>query len=90
MDIAFAADGKNIRLLIAEVFLRTVAGNLARSKKQQYWTPRNAVLLPQFLTEATILNGDSDVGKILNIFACSITEWAKEGEITSGEDGNND
>ena len=33
--IAFVADGGKIRLLIAEVLLRTVAGNLARSKKQQ-------------------------------------------------------
>ena len=58
MDIAFAPDGDKIRLPIAEVLFRTAARNLARSNKQQYWMPRNAVLLPLFLTEAAILHGD--------------------------------
>ena len=49
IEIAFAADGNKIHLLIAEVLLRAAAGNLARSKKQRYWTQRNAVLFPPFL-----------------------------------------
>ena len=28
------------------------------------------------------------MGELLNIFACSITEWAKEGEDASGEDND--
>ena len=90
IDIAFAAYGDKICLPIAEVLLRATAGNLARSKKQRDWTPHNAVLLLPFLAEAAILHGESDAGKLLNIFACSITEWAKEGENTSRKDDNND
>ena len=89
MDISFAADGENIRLPVTEVLLRAAAGNLARSKKQRDWTPHNAVLLPLFLTEAAILNRESDAGEILKIFARSITEWAREGEDSSGYDDNN-
>ena len=73
IEIAFATDGDKICLPIAEVFLCAVAGYLARSKKQRDWTPRNAVLLPPFLTEAAILHRESDVGDLLKIFACSIT-----------------
>ena len=57
-EIAFAADGENIRLTIAEVLLCAAAGDLARSKNQRDLTPRKAILLPPFLTEATILHGD--------------------------------
>ena len=68
IGIAFAVDGNNICLPIVEVLLYISAGNLACSKKQRYWTPRNAVLLPPFLTEAAILHGESDVGDLLKIF----------------------
>ena len=57
IDIDFAVDGDKICLPIAEVLLCAAAGNLARSKKQQDWTSRNAVLLIEFLTEAAILRG---------------------------------
>ena len=90
IDIDFAADGNKIRLPIAEVLLRTAAGNLARSKKQRYWTPHNAVLLPPFLTEAAILHGESDAGKLLNIFARSITEWVSDADFSSEADEAND
>ena len=50
-ESAFAADGDKISLPIAEVLFRAAAGDLTRSKKQIDWTPRNAVLLPLFLTE---------------------------------------
>ena len=50
IEIAFSADGDQIRLPITEVLLRAAAGNLTQSKKQRDWTPRNAVLLPPFLT----------------------------------------
>ena len=39
--------------------------------------------------EAAILHGDSDAGDLLNIFACSIMEWVKEGENASEADNNN-
>ena len=74
MDINFSADVENIRLPIAEVLLCAAAGDLARSKKQQDWTPHNAVLLPPFLTEAAILHGELEAGKLLKIFARSIME----------------
>ena len=50
--------------------------------------PHITVLLPPFLTEAAILNRESDAGNILKIFACSLREWAKEGEDSRGEDGD--
>ena len=78
IEIAFSADGDKMRLPIAEVLLCAAAGNLALSIKQRYWNPHNAVLLPLFLTEAAILHDKSDTGDLLNIFARSITAWAKE------------
>ena len=75
MDIAFATDGDKIRLPIAEVLLRAAASNLARLKKQQYWTTRNVVLFLPFLVEAASIHGELDAGDILKIFARSITEW---------------
>ena len=60
IEIAFATDGKKIRLPIAEVLLRAAAGDLTQSKKQRNWTSHNAVLLLPFLTEAAILHGESD------------------------------
>ena len=91
IDIAFAADGKKIRLPIAEVLLCAATGNLAQSKKQQDWTSCNAVLLPQFFTEAAILHGKSDAGELLNIFACSIIESASDADSSSEVDeANND
>ena len=69
IKIAFAAYSDNIFLMITEVLLRAAARDLARSKKQRYWTSRNTVLLPPFLTEAAILHGESEAGELLNIFA---------------------
>ena len=57
IKIAFATDGNKIRLPIAEFLLCAAAINLACSKKQRYCTPRNAILLPPFITEAAILHG---------------------------------
>ena len=90
IEIAFAADGKNIRLPIAEVLLHAAAGNLARSEKQRNWKLLNTVLLPSFLTEAAVLHRESDVVELLNIFARSITEWAKKGEYAKKADDDND
>ena len=89
IKIAFAADGEKIRLTIAEVLLRAAAANLARSNKKPDWTSYNAVLFPQFLTEAAILHGESDAGELLNIFACSITEWASDADYLSEADEAN-
>ena len=73
MDIAFATEGEKIRIPITKVLLRAASNDLARSKKQQDWTPLNAVLIPPFLTEAVIRNGESDAGELLKIFARSVT-----------------
>ena len=78
MDIAFETEGDKICLPITEFLLRSAAGDLVRSKNQRDWTPRNAVLLPPFLTEAAILNLESDAGELLKIFAQSVTERAEE------------
>ena len=89
IDIAFSADGDKIRIPIAEFLLRAATGNLAHLKKQRDWTPRNAVLLPPFITEAAILHGELEAGELLKIFSRSITEWAKKGETSRGEDDDN-
>ena len=88
MDIAFATDGEKIHLPITEVLLCDAAGDLARSKNQRDCTPSNAILLPQFLTGAAILNWGSDTGEILKIFARSITEISEEGEDNGGDNDN--
>ena len=64
---------EGICLLILEVLICAASGNLACSKKQRYWTPRTSFPRPPFLTEAAILHGESDAGKLLKIFARSIT-----------------
>ena len=90
MDITFATDRNKIRLPIAEFLLCTASGDLARFKKQRDWMLCNFVLLPLFLTEAAILHGELDTGKLLKFFARSITEWDKEGETASRKDDNDD
>ena len=89
IKIAFAVDGNKIRLPIAEVLLRAASGDLTRSKNQRDWTPRNAFLLPPFLTETAILHGELDAGELLNIFARSITEWASDADSSSEADEAN-
>ena len=42
------------------------------------------------MTEANILHGKSDAGKLLNIFSRSITGWAKDEDTTSEADEAND
>ena len=69
MYITFTTDGDKIRIPITGVLLRATAGNLARSKKQQDWTPRNAVLFLPLLMKAAILNRELDAGYLLKIFA---------------------
>ena len=90
INIALATDGDKIRLPITEVIFCATAGNLVRSKKQQDWTLRNAVLLPTFLTEAEILDRGSDAGDLLKVFACSVTERAEEGGEDNGENNDDD
>ena len=79
MDINISADGYKIRVSISEVLLCSSDGNLARSKNPRDWTLRNAFLLSPFLAKTAILQGELYAGKLLNIFARSITELAKEG-----------
>ena len=90
IDIDFSADGDRIRIPISEVLLCDAAADLARSKNQRYCTPRNAVLFPPSPTKAAILHEELDAGELLKNIDRSITEWAKEGETTSGEDDDND
>ena len=78
LEIAFATEGEKIRLPITDVLLCAAAGDLARSKNQRDCPSLNAVLLPPFLTEFSILHGESDKGELLKIFARSITEWASD------------
>ena len=90
IEIDFSADGDKTRLTVAEVLLRAATGNLVRSEKQRDWTLRNAVLLLPFLTEAPILRGKLIAGELLNVFARSIMDWAKEEDTTSEADEAND
>ena len=85
VNIAFTMDGDKIRLPFAEGIHRAASGDLARSRKQRDWTPLNAVLLPPFLTEVTILDGETSVEELLKIFARSITERADEKEYDDGD-----
>ena len=58
LEIAFTPDREKICLPIAEFLLCAAAGDLARSKKQRDWPSCNVVLLPPFLTKATILHSE--------------------------------
>ena len=43
------------------------------------------------MTDATILHSESDAGKLLNIFARSITEWALDADSSNeADEANND
>ena len=72
IERAFARGGKNIRLLTTEVLLRDGAGELAKSKKIRYWTSRNAVFLPPFLTEKVLADRETAAEVLLKIFTESI------------------
>ena len=88
MDTAFSMDGDKIHIPIAKVIFCDASSNPACSKKQRDWTLLNAVHIPPIFTEATIIHGESDGGKLLKIFSRSITKWAKEGETVGGEDND--
>ena len=55
-----------------KVLLRATDGNLAKSKKLQYWTSRKAVLLLTFLAEAVFNDGEIAVGAFLKTLAENI------------------
>ena len=76
-NIAFSMDGDKIRLPFAEVLLCAAAGDLAISKNQMDWMPLNAVLLPPFLTEAEIFDGETSAEDLLKTFARTIMERAE-------------
>ena len=90
IEIAFATDGKKICLPITDVLLHAAAGDLTRSKKQRDWNSRNTILLPPFLTEDSILHGESDAGKLMKIFARSITDWVSDADLSSKADEASD
>ena len=77
-EIAFAISGDKIYLLVTEAILRTAAGNLARSKKERNWAPLKTILISPFLTEKMILDGDTSLEDLLNIFARGITDRTAE------------
>ena len=69
IERAFARDGNNIRLPTTEVFLCTASVELAKSKKIRYWTDRNAVLLPTFLTDIVLTVGETTAEALVKIFS---------------------
>ena len=83
-DIAFYADINKICLPITEFFLHAAVGDLVLSKKQLYWTLRNAVLLPPLLAETAILNRESDAGKLLKIFLSPSRSGRRKGKTLAG------
>ena len=90
MDIAFATDSNKIRPPIIEVLLRAAAGDLACLKNRRDWTPRNSVLFLLFLMVSAMINGKSDLGELLNIFAHFVTDRMEKGEDSGGENDDND
>ena len=50
--------------------------------------PRNAVLLPPFLTETEIIDGETTAEELLGIFTLSITERVEEVEDKNRDDNN--
>ena len=75
-DIAFAISGNKIRIPITKVLLCTTTGDLTRSKNQRDWAPLNAVLLPPLFTEAVILDMETSIEALLEIFTRGITNRA--------------
>ena len=71
---AFAGDGEKICLLKTEVLLRASTVKLAKYKKLQDWTSRNAVLLMPFLIEIVIADGKTAAEALLKIFYKRINE----------------
>ena len=65
----FTGDGEKIRLLTTEVLLRAAAGELAKSKNIRNWTSMNVVVLPPFLTEIALTDGETAAEAIIKIFA---------------------
>ena len=66
---AFAGNGKNIRLPMKEVVICAAAGDLSKSKKFWEWMSRNAILLPPFLAEAIVNDGEIAAEALLKTFA---------------------
>ena len=77
---AFAIAGKKILLPIAYVLLCAAAENFTTSEKQRDWALLNAVLLPPFLTDTDILDGETSAEDILKIFVHGIIDRAEEEE----------
>ena len=76
----FVIAGNKILLPITYVLLCSVSENFTTSEKQRDWALLNAVLLPPFLTETAILDGETNAEDILKIFVHGITDRAEEEE----------
>ena len=67
-DIYSVNDSNNIRIPVTNVLLCAAVGNLSISKKKRYWVALNSMIIPKFLTEATILDGETSAEKLLRVF----------------------
>ena len=64
---AFSGDGETINLSTTEVLFCYAAGNLMKPKKLWYWMSSNDTLLPQFLTEAVVLDVSVSTDRLLGL-----------------------
>ena len=69
---------KKIHLLVTEALLFVDVGNLAWSEKMRNLALLNSILLPQFLTEAFVLDGKKSAAELIKIFASKISECGSE------------
>ena len=93
INLAFAKDGKNIRLSMTEVLIRAATSDLAKSKNPRNWTSRNTLLLPPFLTETVVTDGDTVAEALLKIFFKKTKEQEAENtteEFYAEEDSGSD
>ena len=81
----FSSAGEKIHLPVAEVLLCAAASNLACLKNMRYLKSLNAVLLPPFLTEAIILEGDNSTTDLHKNFTSNIVECGLETAAESSD-----
>ena len=79
--INFANIGDKIWIPITKVLLHVDVGDLAKSKKQRDWVALNSVLIPPFLTEDAILDGETAAKNLLKVFKKCIYVMGTEEEV---------
>ena len=85
VNIAFVVAGNKIRIPVNNILLCVTVGDLDRSEKRRYCVVLNAVLLPSFLTEAAILDGETAAANLLKVFANYIAAKVAEEEYEKSE-----